>query len=660
MKLWGDKKNTIMKRNKSFFIWLLIFAAVLFMEAYYIGENHSIGKISHIPSADSFTVRMEGTMVAQQFICKYDHMEGLILKMDVDFVEEPGVIFAYVKRNGEIIAQWSFDRFTIENGMVKLLFEKPIEGIAGEEFEIWLECGTDSGVLLNVGMEKGSGAENLFCNGSQYDDRSLCYGIILHNTSAKPVFALTALFTAFAFAVLYFILKRKDMQIERIFAVCYILLGMFSLVAIPIFKTPDELNHFLRSYEISEGHLLSEKNPDGVSEGIDGAGRELPQILSDMERKYYLADMKLYDVFGMREYRADAGERSFIGFGNTALYAPGTYLPQTLGICVTRIFTDRIIVQAYGTRFFNWVVTGMLLFLSLRFLPVGKKLAFLIIFLPMNVQQYNSMSPDAFTFALCMAMTAFVLNQRIRRNEKMRRRHYLIMYILVFLLCQCKVVYLPICLLLFLIPWQRFGNKKAYFLNICGVGLLGAVTFFGWMGLSSVLLTKFQPGVESGEQISYILHQPVEYIKALIRTIEAEGDYWIRSARGEYLGWLTIETSFLLLSVYSVLIWIYTLFDNDIQEKDLEKFVRFIMCFVAGIVALLICTSLYLQWTPLRWEIVRGVQGRYFLPLLFPVLLALKPKAELINNRGLDGKYMYASVLGINLVIFGILITYAF
>lgn len=649
-----------MKKNKNLLKWVLIFAAILFMEAYYIGENHSIGDITRIPSADAASIRMEGTMVAQQFICRNDHMEGIILRMDTDFVKEPGAISVYVKRNGEIIAQWSFDRFAIENGMVKLMFEEPVEGAAGERFEIWLECGTDSGVLLNVGTGKGSGAENLFCHGAQYDDRSLCYGIILHNISGKTVFGFIALFTAVAFGILLFLLERKNVQIEVTFAVCYILLGVFLLAAIPVFKTPDEINHFFRSYEISEGHLLSEKNPDGISEGIGGAGRELPKALSDMEEsEHFFVDLKLYDVFEMMEYRADTAEREFVGFGNTALYAPGTYLPQSIGICITRLFTDRIIVQAYGARLFNWIVTGILLFFSLRFLPVGKKLAFLIILLPMNVQQYNSMSPDAFTFALCMAMTAFVLDQRMRRNEKMGRHHYLLMYMLVFLLCQCKVVYLPMCLLLFLIPWQRFGSRKAYYFNILGVAVLGAVTFCGWMGFSSAFLTEFRPGVDTGEQISYVLHQPIEYIKTLIRTIDAEGDYWIRSGRGEYLGWLTIETSFLLLSVYGLLIWIYTLFDNDIKGEGLEKTVRFMLCFVAGIVALLVCTSLYLQWTPLRKEIIEGVQGRYFLPLLFPVFLALKPKKELINNRGLDGKYMYASALGINLIIFGILITYA-
>ena len=34
------------------------------------------------------------------------------------------------------------------------------------------------------------------------------------------------------------------------------------------------------------------------------------------------------------------------------------------------------------------------------------------------------------------------------------------------------------------------------------------------------------------------------------------------------------------------------------------------------ICSLLIYTSLYVQWTPLKYNIVNGIQGRYFIPLL--------------------------------------------
>ena len=36
----------------------------------------------------------------------------------------------------------------------------------------------------------------------------------------------------------------------------------------------------------------------------------------------------------------------------------------------------------------------------------------------------------------------------------------------------------------------------------------------------------------------------------------------------------------------------------------------------------LICASLYVQWTSLENEIIEGIQGRYFIPLIiFPALL---------------------------------------
>ena len=39
--------------------------------------------------------------------------------------------------------------------------------------------------------------------------------------------------------------------------------------------------------------------------------------------------------------------------------------------------------------------------------------------------------------------------------------------------------------------------------------------------------------------------------------------------------------------------------------------------------ALVIFTGEYLQWTQVGFPVVEGVQGRYFVPLLFPVLLSM-------------------------------------
>lgn len=369
--------------------------------------------------------------------------------------------------------------------------------------------------------------------------------------------------------------------------------------------------------------------------------------------------MKLYQIPEMMEYRIDKKDTQFIGFGNTALYAPGTYLPQAVGIWIVRIFTRRVLVLAYAARIFNWIVSGILLTLAIRYLPVGKNLAFLLAMLPMNMQQYSSISPDGFTFSMCMALTAFVLYQRYSRKEPMSREHLIMMYVLTFILCQCKVVYVPLCLLLFLIPWERFGDLKKYAAHIAGIAAAGGVTCLVWLKLSSRFLTEFQEGVDTTSQLDYILKAPMEFFMTMIRTFDQYGDSWIRSALGENLGWLNIRTSFTVLLIYGIVILIVLFLDNDIARVEFTPFVRGMLLGVPMLISLLICISLYMQWTAYHMPVIAGIQGRYFVPLLFPFFLAVKPKSVCIANKGIKSRLMYPAVVGMNLCISAVLLTYA-
>ena len=57
-----------------------------------------------------------------------------------------------------------------------------------------------------------------------------------------------------------------------------------------------------------------------------------------------------------------------------------------------------------------------------------------------------------------------------------------------------------------------------------------------------------------------------------------------------------------------------------------------LLALIAGLavffVLILTCTSLYLQWTAPYASYISGIQGRYFLPLLLPLYLALCPRPE--------------------------------
>ena len=73
-----------------------------------------------------------------------------------------------------------------------------------------------------------------------------------------------------------------------------------------------------------------------------------------------------------------------------------------------------------------------------------------------------------------------------------------------------------------------------------------------------------------------------------------------------------------------------------------------LIIFIILIVIILMSTSLYIQWTPLKNNTIYGIQGRYFLPLLMlvPILfdkIKLSPKIDFSN------KYILIFVVSLNI-----------
>lgn len=67
----------------------------------------------------------------------------------------------------------------------------------------------------------------------------------------------------------------------------------------------------------------------------------------------------------------------------------------------------------------------------------------------------------------------------------MSRRQLIWMYVLTGFLCLCKVVYMPFCLLLFLIPKERFKSRKNYWFHVVCAGTVILILSFGWLVIAS-------------------------------------------------------------------------------------------------------------------------------------------------------------------------------
>ena len=450
------------------------------------------------------------------------------------------------------------------------------------------------------------------------------------NNGEKSIFKyiiLGSLILELVFMLLILYFKKKDLKIHNIYLIFSILFGILYMAMLPIGSVPDETNHFFRSYEISEGHLLSDKDDNQIGGRVFNSNMDVITISNLNDYNY----KKVKDNIAVKN---NAESEKYYAFANTSLYSLFSYIPQTIGIGIGRIFNAPILISAYLGRIINYIFFVIIIYFSIKYIPFGKTLILLISFLPMVMQEAISLAPDAMTNAVAIAMVSFVLYMRFDKNSgAMTKKKMVLFSILTIWISMLKIVYLPICLLAFLIPENKFKNKKDKLIKIGILAIVVIALNMTWLKISSSYLVEFQPGVDSASQVSFILHNPYSYLKVLFNTINYNFITYFNTMLGTNLGWLNISLSSNYLFAYCLVIFFVAFLDKNIKVDSVTKK---LFGFIAFSVIILIFTSLYVQWTSFRNPVINGVQGRYFIPILLMILLMMKSnkiKLDLVDNE---------------------------
>ncbi|MBR3263989.1 DUF2142 domain-containing protein [Candidatus Saccharibacteria bacterium] len=437
------------------------------------------------------------------------------------------------------------------------------------------------------------------------------FGIIAFAIVSRPpkkvIMIISLSFLAIT-VLLYFAIKKK-WSLEKLFLIIAIPLGLMYLVAIPVGRVADEPSHFFRALEISQGKILS-------SMGEKGGGGELSVKYNEALNN---DDIKYNDYFERLKITESAeDEKTYISYYNTAIYSPTCYLPQAIGIFIGNLFHAPILICALLGRLFNLVFFIVLIFFSIKKAPILKFAIFFVSLLPMTLHQAASLSSDVVTYATAVALFAFVLNHLYDKTKRQfRAKDYIIMCVLCLVLGMCKYAYLPICLLVLLIPKEKFKTAKQKFWSIgllaVGIILLNIIWFF---------MTRHffmqREGISSVEQVKYILHHPFGLIVAIIDTLVVKGRTIFETTFGSSLEWLDVGIGDLPVLI---LVIMFCIFIYRYRQFTISPLLKRMAIFVFCIITAMFIGIEYLTWTPVGAGYVDGIQGRYFLPMLFMVPL---------------------------------------
>ena len=424
-----------------------------------------------------------------------------------------------------------------------------------------------------------------------------------YNVSKFSIFFIISFILATFFFIFYLYAEYKQMKIEKIFLISTLVIGIGYIILLPPMMVPDETRHYFRSYEISKGFIMLQYNNNG------NRGNYLPIELRDIG-KPISSYSEIKNKFNIKIN--DNGEKVLF---TPPAYSPFSYFPQSIGMLLARLINIQSYGEIYIAKLFALLFFVISIYFSIKHIPVKKITLYFICFFPMVLHQVASLSADSVLITSSFAFLSYVLYLKYSKESIISIKESIILFLLFLLVAMSKSFYVFLFLTVFSIPKEKFKYNKylVIFIILFTIGII----YLLW----SINISKAISNIKNiNLNKNYILTNPIGYLGIFINTIIIKTNFYISSLIGRYLVWLNLTIS--NFAYYSILILFLLLIITDYDEK-IKVDLKIISFIIIGIIYTLVLTALYLAWTPIDFNYIEGVQGRYFLPIVFLVFLIL-------------------------------------
>ncbi len=322
-----------------------------------------------------------------------------------------------------------------------------------------------------------------------------------------------------------------------------------------------------------------------------------------------------------------------------------THFSMGVPMAIARFFGVDFYGQVLAGRLGNVILYAVLCYFALKKLKSGKVLMSVIAMLPTNLFLAASYSYDTWVTGFAFLGMAYFISELQQPEKRIECKDTVIMCLAFAVACIPKAIYAPLILLPLFMSKREFGNRKSYY-RLYLLILAVLALFFVLMSLTVISGTGDLRGgaVNPKEQITFILSNPFNYVKILFGFLKG---YLSPVNAGEYMlhfGYAGIGAGkWILVAVMLAA----TLTDSHINHNFR---IRVSSIGVFAVTVVLIATSMYVAFTPVKYEVINGCQPRYLIPLLFPLLSVWGIKGVYIKrNRWIYNALMIAPVILVNL-----------
>jgi uncharacterized membrane protein len=406
---------------------------------------------------------------------------------------------------------------------------------------------------------------------------------------------------------------------EWVFAVLALAAGGFMVFATAPFQAPDETGHFFRAFQISQGQFIAERKGRLVGGVLPVSVQNATKVFSDIQFHPYVKADKKEVARLLKEPFAD-NPTWFYDSIHIALYSPMAYVAPAIGVLVGRYAGLSALGMMYAARLASLLCWVGLVLAAIRLTPVFKWVMVMIGLIPMGIFLGASVTADSPTNGLSMLLTALILRSSFGKDGPVKWSEGIWIVLVCICLGLTKQVYFILAALALMIPVSRFRgwwSKLAFVCIALGAGAAAAMIWAYAIRAVVVMETWVSPG----QQLSFILWHPIQYLHVLIQTAQVRGPIVLRSFVG-ILGWIDTPLPAFVYPTYTIMLIGAALTDQK-RELKMGLYAKALIACVCVAMIWLVVASQYLLWTPLQYPVIGGLQGRYFIPLGVPIFLVL-------------------------------------
>lgn len=440
------------------------------------------------------------------------------------------------------------------------------------------------------------------------------------------------------------LLGERSWSLERVYPAAVLVLGLMYMAVLPPLSAPDEVSHFISAYELSNKVLgWEQRNEEGLIyiRAQDAFIEDLGDVMADdgsgwrdsaAREPVILGQLLTQDTYRFIHEKGLGGsgeEGRAVSYQPSVRTTPLAYVPQTAGITLARLLGLGGIGLLFLGRLCNLVLYAVMGYAAIRRMPFGKEVFCGVSLLPMSLHLAASLSYDVMILALSGYFAAVCLDLAYEA-ERVRPADILALALVMAVMGPCKMVYGAIAGFCLLIPVRKFGGwgkwavSAAVVLGSFGVAMavvnLGTVAMYAQADSGYIAWAG-----EEGYTFAELMHRPLHVIRMCYNTLMWEGEPLYSGMIGEALGNKdsVLNTPYVaVLGLTAALVILSLKKPGESMRMSLGNRV-WIWLVCLGILGALMF-SMLLAWTPKGYNVIKGVQGRYLLPMLPMFLLTLK------------------------------------